>query len=276
MQKVFLMEDEVSILFVARLYHRQTQGATLLFAISGVLGAFKGGGMMDERVSPARNNMWTSGAAYEQYVGRWSRQVAREFLKWVVVPPGRRWLDVGCGPGALSQAILDQAAPSAVMGIDPSTDFIAFARAQVRDGRARFEVGDARSLPSEAGRYDAVVSGLVLNFVPQPDLALAEMVRVTRPGGSVAVYVWDYAGQMQWIRYFWDAAVALDPAAWEQDEGRRFPLCQPEALAGLFRSRACARWRPARLISLRSFAILMITGRRSWAARGQRQGMCCR
>ena len=191
---------------------------------------------MDERVSPDRQNMWTSGAAYEQYVGRWSRQVAREFLKWVVVPPGRRWLDVGCGPGALSQAILDQTAPSAVMGIDPSTDFIAFARAQVRDARVRFEVGDARSLPSEAGRYDAVVSGLALNFVPQPDLALAEMVRVTRPGGSVAVYVWDYAGQMQWIRYFWDAAVALDPAAVAQDEGRRFPLCRPEALAGLFRS----------------------------------------
>jgi SAM-dependent methyltransferase len=122
------------------------------------------------------------------------------------------------------------------MGIDSSVEYIAFARGQGQDGRVSFMVGDARSLPAEAGRYDAVVSGLVLNFVPQPDQAVAEMVRVVRTGGMVAAYVWDYVGQMQLIRHFWNAAVALDAAALEYDEGRRFLLCQPEPLAGFFRS----------------------------------------
>ncbi|HEY7346851.1 MAG TPA: methyltransferase domain-containing protein [Ktedonobacterales bacterium] len=190
---------------------------------------------MEDQSSAGRKDVWASGAAYEPYVGRWSRLVAREFLSWLAVPPGKRWLDVGCGTGALSKTILDYAAPSAVMGIDPSEGYIAFARQQALDGRISFEVGDARSLPAEAGRYDVVISGLVLNFVPQPDQALAEMVRVTRPGGMVAAYVWDYAGQMQLMRHFWDAAAMLDPSALELDEGRRFPICQPEPLAALFR-----------------------------------------
>lgn len=190
---------------------------------------------MTEQASIGRGDGWASGAAYEPYVGRWSRLVAREFLNWLAVPAGKRWLDVGCGTGALSKTILAHAAPSAVMGIDPSASYIAFARAQGLDGRVSFMVGDARSLPAEAGRYDAVVSGLVLNFVAEPDQALAEMVRVVRPGGMVAAYVWDYAGGMQLMRYFWAAAVALDPAALEFDEGRRFfPLCQPDPLADLF------------------------------------------
>ncbi len=191
---------------------------------------------MENQSTAGRKDVWASGAAYEPYVGRWSRLVAREFLRWLAAPPGKRWLDVGCGTGALSKAILDMAAPSAVMGIDPSEEYIAFARAQGLDARVSFVVGDARSLPAEAGRYDLVVSGLVLNFVPQPEQALAEMARVARPGSVVAAYVWDYAGQMQLMRHFWDAAVALDPSALELDEGRRFPLCQPEPLAALFRS----------------------------------------
>lgn len=179
---------------------------------------------------------WASGAAYEPYVGRWSRLIAREFLGWLAVSPGSRWLDVGCGTGALSQSILEYAAPAAITGIDPSEDYLAFAREQARDARISFAVGDARSLPVADGAYDAVVSGLVLNFVPQPAQAAAEMARVVRPGGMVAAYVWDYAGQMQLMRHFWDAAVALDPAACDLDEGRRFPLCQPERLNELFRA----------------------------------------
>lgn len=108
------------------------------------------------------------------------------------------------------------------------------ARAHVTDPRARFETGDARALPVETGAFDAVVSGLVLNFVPQPERAAGEMARAARPGATVAAYVWDYAGRMELMRHFWDAAVALDPAALELDEGRRFPMAKPAPLAALF------------------------------------------
>lgn len=178
--------------------------------------------------------VWASGAAYEPYVGRWSRLVAREFLSWLAVPPGRRWLDVGCGTGALSSLVLAMASPSQMDSMDRSEGYVVYARGHVRDPRVRFEVADAQALPSPDASYDAVVSGLVLNFVPEPPRAVAEMRRVGRSGGVVAAYVWDYAGKMELMRRFWDAAVALDPAARELDEGRRFSLCQPEPLAALF------------------------------------------
>jgi len=171
-------------------------------------------------------------------VGRWSRLVARQFLAWLAVPPGSRWLDVGCGTGALSQTIVAEASPGAVKGIDASAGYVAFAREQVRHERVQFAVGDAQALPEGTAGYDAVVSGLVLNFVPQPDRMVAEMARVARSAGVVGVYVWDYADQMQLMRHFWDAAVALDPTAQELDEGRRFPICQPDPLMDLFRQAA--------------------------------------
>jgi SAM-dependent methyltransferase len=180
-------------------------------------------------------DVWASAADYETYVGRWSRRVAREFLPWLAVPPGSRWLDVGCGTGALAQAILEIASPRAVTGIDPSQGYLTCAREHARDSRASFGLGDVRALPLETATFDAAVSGLVLNFVPEPEQAVAEMVRVVRPGGVVATYVWDYAGEMQLMRHFWEAAVALDPAAYDLDEGRRFPICKPEPLGALFR-----------------------------------------
>src|SRR3989442_358489 len=185
---------------------------------------------------PRRKDTWASGAAYEPYVGRWSRLVAHEFLAWLAIPQGARWLDIGCGTGALSQSILDVASPREIMGIDPSERYITFARQQVRDSRVSFRLGDAQVLPEASASYDVVVSGLMLNFVPQPSRAVAEMHRVVRVGGTVAAYVWDYAGQMQLMRYFWDAAVALDPAASNLDEGQRFPTCQPEPLVQMFRA----------------------------------------
>jgi SAM-dependent methyltransferase len=178
---------------------------------------------------------WTTGGSYEAYVGRWSRLVAREFLTWLAVPQGRCWLDVGCGTGALGQPILDMASPKGLVGIDPSLGYIADATERVSDSRARFVAGDARRLPCKTATFDAVVSGLVINFVPEPQVAVAEMTRAARPGGAVAAYVWDYAGKIQLMRCFWDAAVALDPSASEQDEGRRFPICSPGPLAQLFR-----------------------------------------
>ncbi|PYN74135.1 MAG: SAM-dependent methyltransferase [Candidatus Rokuibacteriota bacterium] len=181
-----------------------------------------------------RKDTWAAGNLYEPYVGRWSRLVAREFFAWVQAPPNLDWLDVGCGTGALTETILRQAEPRSVKGIDPSVGFIEHARAHITDPRATFEVADAQSLPVESARFGAAVSGLVLNFVPKPLLAGLEMARAVRPGGVVAAYVWDYAGKMELMRHFWDAAVALDPAAVEADEGSRFPLCKPDALTELF------------------------------------------
>ena len=184
--------------------------------------------------------MWTTGSAYERYVGRWSRLVARDFLAWLSVPAGRRWLDVGCGTGALSHEILERGAASAVAGIDASAGFVEHARAQVPDPRASFRVGDAQALPFEDAAFDAAVSGLVLNFVPDPARMVGEMRRVVKPGGVVAIYVWDYAGEMQLMRYFWNAASALDPAARVLDEGRRFPLCGAVPLAEIARAAGLA------------------------------------
>ena len=146
--------------------------------------------MNDNPAPEPPQDTWASGSAYELYVGRWSRLVARKFLQWLAVPAGSHWLDAGCGTGVLSQAILQFAAPRSVKGIDRSGGYIAHAREQVQDQRINFEVGDAQALPVETDRYDAVVSGLVLNFLPQPDRALSEMTRVVKQGGVVAAYVW--------------------------------------------------------------------------------------
>ena len=160
--------------------------------------------------------------------------MAGELLRWLSLPVEKDWLDVGSGTGAVTQIILDDGLPNAVMGIDPSVGFVEYARAHIVSPRVFFKIGDARALPIGSANFDAVVSGLVLNFVPVPQLAVAEMLRVARPDGTVAAYVWDYAGKMQLMRYFWDAAAALDPAARELDEGRRFPICLPSPLAKLF------------------------------------------
>lgn len=183
----------------------------------------------------AQEDRWSSGDAYEPYVGRWSRLVARDFVDWLAVAPQRAWLDVGCGTGALSQTILEYCSPRSVVGIDPSKGYLEYADARVSDPRTTFRVGDAQALPCGDGEYDAVVSGLVLNFVPDMERTVGEMKRVARPGGPAAAYVWDYAGEMQLMRHFWDAAVALDPAAGDLDEGRRFPIARPAPLADLFR-----------------------------------------
>ena len=179
-------------------------------------------------------DIWASGEAYEPYVGRWSRLVAHKFLEWLPVPPGSLWLDVGCGTGALTQTILQVATPRAVKGIDAAQGYIDYVRGRNTDPRATFQLGDAQALPVETASYDAVVSGFMLNFVPHPDQAVTEMARAAKPGGRVAIYVWDYAGKIQFMRHFWNAAAALDPAAVDLDEGRRFPLCNPGSLADLF------------------------------------------
>lgn len=181
-----------------------------------------------------RRDVWAAGNLYEPYVGRWSRLVAKDLLAWLQVGADKDWLDVGCGTGALTEVILQHAQPRSVKGVDPSAGFVEYAKAHVRNPAASFEVGDAQSLSAGTKAFDIAIAALVLNFVPQPLRAVAEMARVVRPGGTVAAYVWDYAGKMELMRYFWDAAVALDRAAFDLDEGRRFPICDPTPLAELF------------------------------------------
>ncbi|HKO21209.1 MAG TPA: methyltransferase domain-containing protein [Candidatus Eisenbacteria bacterium] len=180
----------------------------------------------------ARHDVFTTGDPYERYVGRWSRKVAPEFLAWLAMPPQLDWLDVGCGTGALSQTILDKTVPKSVKGIDASPGFVEYARTNIRDPRASFAVGDARSIPVDDASVDTAVSGLVMNFVPEPVRMAADMARAARPGGTVAVYVWDYSGQMAMMRVFWSTATELDPNA--ADEGPRFALCHPDALEAVF------------------------------------------
>jgi SAM-dependent methyltransferase len=178
-------------------------------------------------------DMWEDGSPYEQYVGRWSRRVAPPFLSWLGVPAGRRWLDVGCGTGALCAAIIDHCSPAWVAGVEPSEGFLETARKNLL-GQAALHQGSAAAIPLGDASVDVVVSGLVLNFVPDGHAALREMARVTGEGGVIGAYVWDYAGKMELMRLFWDAAVELDPHAAELDEGVRFPLCRPEAIEKFF------------------------------------------
>ncbi len=178
---------------------------------------------------------WGAAEAYERYVGRWSRRVAREFLEWLDAGRGRRWGDVGCGTGALTESILRDWEPAAVAAIDRADGFVQAARRRVEDTRVSIEVGDALALTWPDDTVEATVSGLVLNFVADPPGMVREMARVTRPGGTVGAYVWDYAGGMEMVRHFWDAAVQVSPHDRQLDQAERFPICQPGPLEALFR-----------------------------------------
>ncbi|MES1200277.1 MAG: methyltransferase domain-containing protein [Pseudomonadota bacterium] len=185
-----------------------------------------------------RYDSWSAGDSYDLFMGRWSRAIAPLFLDWLSAPPGARWLDVGCGTGALSAAIVARCAPAELCGVDPSEAFVARARKAVSGESARFIVGDAQALGLADASVDVAVSGLALNFVPDRALALSEMRRVARPRGRVGFYVWDYpGGGVEFLRAFWTAAVALDPGAADLSEVARFPFCTRDALAAF--ARAC-------------------------------------
>lgn len=178
-----------------------------------------------------RHDAWQAADSYDAYMGRWSRQLAPRFLEWLNPPDELEWLEVGCGTGALSSAIVSLCRPKSLISIDLSESFLAKARQYVGSELVEFRTGDAQSVNLKSASRDVAVSGLVLNFVPDRASALAEMKRVTRPGGVVAYYVWDYpGGGLEFLRAFWNAAAALDPSAENLKEDRRFPYCTPEGL----------------------------------------------
>ena len=182
----------------------------------------------------SRHDAWQAGDSYDAYMGRWSRQVAPRFLDWFDAGGGLEWLEVGCGTGALSAAIVAQCDPASLVAIDPSEGFVTRARANVPDERVSFRVGDAQALDLPDRSRDVIASALVLNFVPDRIRALKEMRRVAREGSRIGFYVWDYpGGGIEFMRAFWNAATDLDPKAIELTEGRRFPFCTPDGLATL-------------------------------------------
>ena len=177
---------------------------------------------------------WGGSAAYDQYMGRWSRLVARRYLRDLSTPGGLSWLDIGCGTGALTQAVAAICEPRHLIGIDRSEGFVRAIQAESSEPPIPVVVAGADALPIETGTVDVAASGLALNFMAEPEEAIHEWRRVVRPAGIISAYVWDYADRMEFIRAFWDAAASIDPAAESLDEGRRFPLCSPSRLAGLF------------------------------------------
>ena len=181
------------------------------------------------------SDQWAAGGTYEDFMGRWSRLLAPRFVSWLSVRPTANWLDVGCGTGALGDAICAGANPASVVACDPSEPFIEYARRRQVDPRVSFVVGGVGQLPTRPGGFDSVTSLLALNFFPEPEDAIEEMRRITVANGLVSACVWDYAGRMQFLRCFWDSVAAVDASATELDEGRRFPVCRPNALESLFR-----------------------------------------
>jgi SAM-dependent methyltransferase len=198
---------------------------------------------------------WSAAEAYEAFMGHWSRRIAHAFLSWLSLPHGASWLDVGCGTGALTAVICSDAEPVRVVGCDRSPAFVAHAQRQAMPGApVAFEVAGLDALPDREGGFDAVVAGLVLNFLPSPVDALRAMAARARRGqGTVAVYVWDYAEGMQPLRHFWDAAIEESPAAATLDEGRRFPLCAPDALGEALRDAGLSQVRTTSLESRATF-----------------------
>ena len=188
----------------------------------------------------APGDRWVAGDAYEAYMGRWSRRLARRFVEWLHPKASAHWLEIGCGTGALTRAICELCEPASVVACDPSEPFVEHARSNLSDARASFVVAGADALPTRDGGYDAAVSGLVLNFLPDPRQTVAIMRERLRPGGIVAAYVWDYAEGMEFLRFFWDEAVASDPRSRALDEGQRFPLCRASALGALLRAAGLA------------------------------------
>jgi SAM-dependent methyltransferase len=183
-------------------------------------------------------------------MGRWSRRLAPRFVDWLDVPDGARWVDVGSGTGALTQTILDAAAPASVLGVEPSDGFRETAQQNVTDPRARFVGGSAERIPLADASADAVVAGLVLNFVEDPGRAVVEMARVVAADGIVGAYVWDYGDGMRILQAFWRAAMAVDPGAHARAEALRFPLAAPGPLADL--------WATAQLRDVRGGALEIV------------------
>jgi ubiquinone/menaquinone biosynthesis C-methylase UbiE len=182
----------------------------------------------------AEAKMFAASAGYERFMGRWSRLLAPAFIGFAGVKNGDRILDVGTGTGSLAATLEAILPASEIVGIDPSDGFITYAQKNAKSPRSHFEVGDAQTLKFADASFNATLALLVMNFIPDHQMAVTEMRRVTRPQGIVSACVWDYDRGMQMLRFFWDEAVAFDPAIEPKDE-RHMKLSHQGQLGDLWR-----------------------------------------
>src|SRR3974390_861079 len=184
-------------------------------------------------VTEAEAKMFAASAGYERFMGRWSRLLAPIYVSFAGVKNGDRVLDVGTGTGSVGAGVEAAMPASEIVGVDPSESFIAYAQKNAKSTRTRFEVGDAQALKLNEASFDNTLALLVMNFVPDHRKAVTEMRRVTRPQGIVSACVWDYDRGMQMLRFFWDEAVALNPAIEPKDE-RHMKLSHQGELSDLW------------------------------------------
>lgn len=173
-------------------------------------------------------------AEYDNFMGRWSRQVATQFLDWIAVERGLGWLDVGCGAGMLGQTVIQNCAPSSVTGADPLEKSIVAAKQHPDNKNIQLEIGDAQDLPFEDSKFDAVISGLMIKFVPDKVKAICEMKRVVRPGSVIALYDWDMDSNMNTTRHFWEAVADIIPEREEDRTTDRTPMTEIDSIAKTF------------------------------------------
>jgi SAM-dependent methyltransferase len=184
--------------------------------------------------------MFADAEAYEQFMGRWSRLLATLLLDFAGISDGWHVLDVGSGTGSMSMEIASRRPQCRIVGVDPSNEYVAYSQARFRNDTVRFQVGDAQSLSFSDSTFDAGVSLLAFNFIPDPGRALAELRRVTRPAGRISAAVWDYDDGMQMLRIFWKSAAELEPTANQADE-RWMRLCRRNELTSLWKEGGLTR-----------------------------------
>lgn len=199
-------------------------------------------------LTQAEAKMFATSAGYERFMGRWSRLLAPAFIAFAGVKNGDRVLDVGTGTGSVASTVEASMPASQIVGIDPSPAFIAYAQKAAKSNRVQYDVGDAQALKFKEGAFDHTLALLVMNFIPDENKAIADMRRVTRPQGFVSACVWDYDAGMQMLRFFWDEAIALDPAIEPKDE-RHMKLSRQGQLGDL--------WKKAGLINIKEDSLVI-------------------